>query len=254
MLLMHDYSVGSRSEHSVVNIDELLNPTNRSEKRRQHKKCEISQRDTEVKREYAKFTQDLLKLFKEKEVTVDDAIYTFVDIGDLTSEMQEATNIQGFLTALKKTQSWYNFETIASLADVLGGNSGKKLVDSYEAKLKVHLTKRSRSQRVKTEKIVIKVDKIKEHFTEEKVIAFRNTIVRLFKLEHEKIVLKSLKKGCVELTYLFPATLAPEVKKNVMACTGDLKKLHVISVHIGRYNYQYEHHCIPNSLLKLPIF
>ena len=223
-----------------MNIDELLDPTSTSEKHRQHKKCEISQWDTEVKREYARFTKELLKLFKEKEVSVDDAIYTFVDIGgesNLTSDMQEAANIQGFLTALKKTQSWYNFETIASLADVLGGNSGKKLVDSYETKLKVHLTERSRSQRVKTEKLVIKVDEITEHFTEEKVIAFRNTIVRLFKLEHEKIVLKSLKKGCVELTYLFPVTLAPEVKKNIVACSGDLKKHRVISVHIGRYIY-----------------
>ena len=214
----------------------MIDPPSDSKKRQQYKKCMINQLDQEVKVEYAKFTTELLKLFKDKGVLVNDAIFTFVGLGDessLTSDMQEAKDIQEFLTSLKRTQSWYDFGIMASMATMLGGDKGEKIVNSYEAKLKSHLIKRRKVYVRKSKKVAIKVDESMESI-EKKVVAFRNTIVRLLDIEQKELVLKSIKKGCVELTFLFPYTLAPKVKNRIMACTDELKKLRVISVHIEK--------------------
>ena len=131
-----------------------MNPSSDNSRELVHKKCMISQSDKGVREEYARFMTDLLNLFNRREVSVDDAIYNFSNLDEtaLSSEMQEATDIRSFLLALKRTvpQSWYNFSTTASLAYLLAGDEGKKLVESYEIKLKVHLIERLKVSHVVT--------------------------------------------------------------------------------------------------------
>ena len=221
----------------VMEPDELLNPPSDNLKLRRTK-CMINQLDREVRREYAKFAIDLQSLLERKGVSVNDAIFAFAQYegeSAITSDMREATNIQEFLFALKHTQaqSWYNFDTTADLADVLCGDEGKKLVKTYEMKLKVNLKKRRlKNFKIQSRKLGIKINKEREQFTDEKKELFMSTIIRLMNLKEKDFVFLSVKEGCVELTFLFLSTLAPTIKSAIGACINEFKEQRVISVSI----------------------
>ena len=206
------------------------------------KKCTLNLLDKKVHQEYAKFMTDLKKLLRRKEVSVNDAIFaiSYLDENTITSEMQEATTMQSFLLAFRDAQSWYNFDTISCLAELLAGADGRQLVESYETKLKVNLRERmdlsvSESD-IKTQIIVFKVNMKKEKFDEDpdKVVEFNTTVMRLLELENKQIVPRSVKSGCVELTYLFPLAVTAKVRNIIKTCNDNLIELRVISVTIGR--------------------
>jgi hypothetical protein len=199
----------------------------------------VDRMDDEVLEAYTDFTFDLLSLFKKKGVSVDDAIFVVAcrtkNESAITSEMREAKDIHAFLQAFECTQSWYDFGVTASLAVKLGGKKGGKLVKSYESKLKQHLDERKitvTDSEVKTQRCVMKIDDIQEQFTQKKRIKFHNTVVRLLKLKQDDLILRGIKKGCVELTYLFQSTLAPKIRLSIGECSNEFKELGIISVSI----------------------
>ena len=196
----------------------------------------VDQMDDEVLQAYTEFGIALLSLFKKKSVSVDDAIFVVTyrtkNESAITSGMREAKDIQAFLLALKGTQSWYDFEVTASLAASLGGKKGKKLVKSYESKLKKHLDEQRITFEVKSQRFVVKIDDVQEQFTQKKRMKFHNTVVKLMKLKHNDLVLRSIREGCVELTYLFQSTLASKIRYAIGEYIDELKELRIISVSI----------------------
>ena len=203
----------------------------------------VDRMDEEVLEVYAEFTFDLLNLFKKQRVSVDDAIYVVAcrtkSESAITSKMREAKDIQAFLQAFECTQSWYDFGVTASLAALLGGKKGKKLVKSYESKLKKYLDERKitvidSESEVKTQRCIMKIDDIQEQFTQKKRIKFHNMVMRVLKLKQDDLILRGIKKGCVELTYLFQSTLAPKIRHTIEIgeCVNELKNLRIISVSI----------------------
>lgn len=199
--------------------------------------CMVDQMEGEVLQAYTDFSITLLSLFKKQSVPVDDAIYVVAhrakNESAITRDMREAKDIQAFLLALKGTQSWYDFEVTACLAASLGGKKGKKLVKSYESKLKKHLDERRITFEVKTQRFVVKVDDVQEQFTQNKRMKFHNMVVKLMKLKQNELVFRGIKKGCVELTYLFQSTLALKIRHAIGECNNELKNLRVISVSIN---------------------
>ena len=237
---------------SIIIISEQKNTTTRQDKPlcllndeikddNLQKKCKLKLLDNEVHQEYAKFMIDLEELLKRKEVPVNKAFFaiSYLDKTTVTSEMREATTIQSFLLAFRDAQSWYNFDTTSCLAGLLAGNEGRKLVESYETKLKVNLRKRMElsvsESDIEPQTIVFKVNMKKERFNEDpdKVVEFTTTVMRLLKLE-KQIVLRSVRSGCVELTYLFPLAVTAKVRNIIKTCNDNLIELRVISVTIGR--------------------
>jgi hypothetical protein len=220
----------------ATELDELMSPSSDHSIELLQVKCTMNQLDKEVRREYAKFAKELQKLFERKGVSVNDAIYSFayyLDESDLTSDMREATNIGAFLFALKGTQSWYNFDTTAHLAEDLGNEEGKKLVETYAEKLNVRLTEGSKPfNKTRSRQFVVKVNDKREHFTDEKIIEFRSTIAKVMKIEQKELVLKRIRNGCVELIFLFQSTLAPKIRHAIGECRNKLKELRIISLSI----------------------
>ena len=236
MLLDFPNHIDNINRQIVIEPDELLNPSNDHSKELIQTKCMINQLDKEVRHEYTRFTTNLHNLFKIKGVSVNDAIFTFAhlhDESDITSDMREATDVQAFLLALKKSQSWYNYDTTASLADLLCGDEGNKLVETYENTLKVHLKKRREAFETKTRQFVVKVDDKRERFTEDKIIEFRSTIARLMDINYKDLILRSIKDGCVEVTYLFSLTHdVSKIKSAIGEHSNELEKEQVILVSI----------------------
>ena len=217
-------------------LDTLLSPSSPRDLQLVHVKCVINKLDEEVQREYAHYMTELLNLLSKLLVPKDNVLFMFSSLeGEyaVTREMRLATNLQSFMSALNSSQSWYNFATTATLACTFGGNEGRKLVESYEQKLKVHLLKRitfKPPEDIKTEAIEVKFDEKKEHFTEEKVIKFRNTLAKCLKLNPEDFVFLSVESGCVKLTFLFLSRHVPHIKHNIASGTDDLIQCNVLSV------------------------
>ena len=80
---------------------------------------------------------------------------------------------------------------------------------------------------------MVKVDDKRERFTEDKIIEFRSTVVRLMDLNYEDLILRSVKDGCVELTYLFSSTHdISKIKSAIDKHSNELKKERVILMSI----------------------
>lgn len=143
-------------------LDTILNPTSKEDHQLVNTKYAIDGLDEKVRREYAKYMLDLLNLFIEMSVSTDDILLTFSCLEDdqsIDNDMRRSTTMKSFMQALSKTQSQYNFGTIAQLACMHGESKGKRLVEEYEAKLKVHLSKRIKIPVAhKAKRIVIKFD------------------------------------------------------------------------------------------------
>ena len=217
-------------------LDMLLSPSSSQEFRFVRDKCMVNKLDREVQQEYANFMTKLLDLFTKQQVSKDNVLFRFSLLegnSAVTPEMTSATNLQSFMLALNSTQCWYNFGTMANLACTFGGNSGKELVEEYEQKLKVHLLERITCippENFETETIEVKVDKKKEHFTEESIIKFRNTLAKYLKLEPEDFVFISVESGCVKLTFLFLSRHTGLIKHNIASGTDELVQCDVLSV------------------------
>lgn len=203
--------------------------------------CIINHLDDLVRREYAKFTTDLLSLLERNCVPVAESIFQVaqLDMGPLTNDMKLAADNRAFLIALKHTQSWYDFSITASLAESLGGDDGIKLVKAYERKLKSNLQRRRRAfKTVNPGQLVIKFNDKRDQFTDDKREKFETVIMRLMSSKDKKkeLILRSIREGCVEVTYLIPLTVAPAIKRTIgtLNVVDELRKYKVISVSLDK--------------------
>ena len=221
-------------------LDTVLSPSSPKDFQFVHVKCAVDKLDEEVRCEYTKFMTELLTLFTKLQVSKDNIFYAFSCLegpSAVTSEMRVATDLQSFMLAMSASQSWYNFSTTATLATMFGGAEGKKLVESYEQKLKVHLLKRITFNPPvrEVDRIEVKVDEKKECFTEEKVTKFRNVLATYLKLEPEDFIFLTVEEGCVKLTFLFPAEHTPHIKHYIASGNNELIQYNVLSVIIKGY-------------------
>lgn len=213
----------------------LLNPTTPEDYQLVDTKCAVNELDKEVRLEYAKFIRRLGKLFEEMSISTDDILLSFSCLEDddssISSDIRNCTSIKSFMQVLRKTQSWYSFSTAASLACMHGESEGKELVEEYEKKLKVHLLKRIELPVAnKAERIVVKFNDKREKFTEKKIIEFRCTVSKVLNLDMKEFVLRTVEKGCVQLTFLFPLHAAPYVKQAMNSISDKLEEWKVLSV------------------------
>lgn len=216
-------------------LNTMLSPSSPKDSQFIHVKCVVDKLDEEVRREYTKFMTELLSLFTKLQVSKDNVFCTFYWLEGplaITNEMREASDLQSFMLAMSSSQSWYNFGTTATLATMYGGSEGKKIVESYEQKLKVQLLKRITFKPPvrEVDRIEVKIDEKKERFTEEKITKFRNTLANYLKLEPEDFIFLTVEEGCVKLTFLFPAEHTPHIKHNIASGTNDLIQCNVLSV------------------------
>ena len=216
----------------------MLSPSSPKDSQFVHMKCVVDKLDEEVRREYTKFMTELLSLFTKLQVSKDNVFCTFYWLegpSAVTSKMRKASDLQSFMLAMSASQSWYNFGTTATLANMYGGSEGKKLVESYEQKLKVQLLKRITFKPPvrEVDRIEVKIDEKKECFTEEKITKFRNTLAKYLKLEPEDFIFLTVEEGCVKLTFLFPSEHTPHIKHYIVSSTNDPIQCNVLSVIIN---------------------
>ena len=113
------------------------------------------------------------------------------------------------MQALSATQSPYNYSNVAFLVKAFGGKEGTKLITEYERKLKPIFEKGMKSVKVpgKTKQFQMKIN-VNQQWKEQEAVEFRNTLAKLFKRQPQEFLLKYVRNGCIELTFLIPAGIA----------------------------------------------
>ena len=195
----------------------------------------ISQQDSYIIETYAQFMTQLQQLLIKKKVEVKDIILSLHRYDTEYEHVINATDIRSFMIELRKTQSWLNFDTTASIACAFGLDEGIKLVKKYEDRLKVHLLKRitlSLPEVREAKDIVVKIDEKRENFTQERIVKFTGTVAKLLQLEPEDFVFLNVEDGCVKLTYLISSSLVSHVKGALRGLTGYLEESRMMSVNI----------------------
>ena len=198
-------------------LDESRNPVETKEVVRA--KYMIQQEDKKIREHYAQFMLELQRLLEEKKSRVNDIKVFFNclqrDDKALTVDMRKANSIPSFMQSLSRTQSWWDFKISSTIARRFGGDKGIKLVESYEAKLKVHLLKRITLKLPivgRASEIVVKIDRDYKKYTEESFGEFRDTLSRLLQLDPLDFVFLYAEEGCIKLTFLFSSFYINHVK------------------------------------------
>lgn len=197
--------------------------------------CEIDRDNKNLQNKYMKFLFEVRKLLEQKQVSTDDLLFAWAVINKadvIPGRLGQASSIQSFLQALTLlTPEYFNYSVIADLAEHFGEEEGAVLVKSYESKLKEKLNKRIKTKITKRAcKLVVKVEWENHRSpSQQKLVGiFRSTLSKLFGHGDEEFILKNVKEGCLEMTFLIPDAGMLQFKGIVNRNAELLKKLHVI--------------------------
>ena len=212
--------------------DDLLNPVTPEATQYTYNRCTIDMHDKQIRQEYAGFVREAKSLLQRTQISVDDLLFALSNVEEsLPNDLRLASNLHTFMQALSAIQSPYNYSNVAFLVKEFGGEEGKKLVAKYERKLKPILKKRMTlvSVRGKTKQLQVKVN-WRQSWEEQDVVDLRNTLAKLFKREPQEFFLKSVKDGCIELTFLIPAGIGSLISSATGSVTTELRDLDVIAL------------------------
>ena len=219
-----------------INVKDLLDPSDPDSRRYVHDRCQTDNLDEEAQRNYAIFAIEVTKLLRQQNTDVDDLIlawsYLYVDKNnEIPPTICEANNITSFIQALRQHQTWFSYGGLKFLAAHFGGEEGKKLVASYEGRLKDNVKQRVKAQKVpkKASKLVLKFDWKK--YSKQDIVNFRSMLARVLKRDVREFVLKTVRQGCVELVYIIPSDLCESIRS--LSGTVDLEEYKVMAVTIN---------------------
>ena len=227
---------GNYNLPQAINVKDLLDPSDPDSRRYVHDRCQTDKLDEEALTNYAIFAIEVTKLLRQQKIDVDDLIlawsYLYIDKNtEVPRAICEANNITSFIQALRQHQTWFNYGGLKFLAAHFGGEEGKKLVASYEGRLKDNVKQRVKAQKVpkKASKLVVKLDWKK--YTKQDIVNFRNMLARVLKRDAHEFVLKTVRQGCVELVYIIPSDLCESIKS--LSGTVDLEEYEVMAVTVN---------------------
>ena len=198
---------------SARNCDDLLNPISRDNTaatQYTYNRCTVDMRDKQIRQEYTCFMREAKSLLQRTQVSLDDLLFALSNVEEsVPNDVRLASNLHSFMQALSATQSPYNYSNVAFLVKEFGGKEGTKLLTKYERKLKPILKKRMTLVNVpgKTKQFQVKVN-VNQQWKEQEAVDFRNTLAKLFKRQPQEFLLKYVRNGCIELTFLIPAGIA----------------------------------------------
>ena len=117
------------------------------------------------------------------------------------------------------------------LATHFGGKEGKKLVKLYEGQLKHNVNERIKTQEVPMDASILTMKLNLRKYNDQDLVNFRNTLARVLKRGPHEFVLKTVRKGCVELVYIIPSDLCESIRS--LKGTVDLEEYEVMAVTIN---------------------
>lgn len=199
---------------------------------------------------FTTFVLKVASLLQSKSVSIDEvqlALESQIGSGNIDEYLRRkidfARSIPALLRAAMPFSSWYNYDLIGYLAKQFGEEEGRALVCSYECQLKSHLLKRviecpplSSLHKVPNgfESISVKVDWEYRKCTVQNVTIFKEKLCKLLNQQDPSVfILKSVKEGCVFMTWVVPATVAQQIRSSVAAAMAGLAAERVLHFSVG---------------------
>ena len=230
---------GNVKQPLIPGADDLLNSPTNSAQQSVARYFEVNRVNQNLQKEYMQFLFKVGDLLEQKNVSTSDLLYAWsirTDTPNPPSTLCEASSVRSFFQALASQYSkYFDYHVIADLVEQFGKEEGIKLVESYENSLKDQLRFRiKRKISTKASTLVVKVDWEKRHqqSKQDLAVSFRSTLSKLFGDSPEDYVLKSVRDGCLELTFLIPDARIPHFRGIVHKSTECMKQLHVITLTI----------------------
>ena len=238
--LLLPISIPENIQQPLPGADRFLNPVTNGEHQSVAQYLEVSIENQNLQKEYMRFLFSVGDLLEKRKVPTNDLLFAWSIITDSTlppSCLCEADSVRLFFQALALQYSkYFDYHVIADLAEKFGGKEGIKLVKSYDNTLKDQLGPRIKRKFItKASKLVIKVDwkKSPNRSEQEFAVSFRTTLSKLFGHRPEEYVLKSVRDGCLELTFLVPDAGIPHFKGVIGKSTDFLKQLCVMTLTVN---------------------
>lgn len=223
-------------------VDHFLNPAAKSKRQSTSvaQYFDVHRENQNLQKEYMQFLLSVGDLLEQRKVSTNNLLFAWSIRTDNTippSSLCEASSVRSFFQALALQYSkYFDYHVIADLAEQFGREEGVQLVKSYENTLKDQLGPRIKRKIVtRASKLVVKVDwkASPNRSNQDFAVSFRTTLSKLFRHRPEEYVLKSVRDGCLELTYLVPDAGIPHFRDIVCKNTDCLKQLCVMTLTVN---------------------
>lgn len=159
---------------------------------------------------YGSFLIALSKKLKKKNLDELKTVWSHICKEGLNNAAMNSNTVEEFIRIASHDGELpaLCYQALSDLTISLLKTGGERLISEYERKIKQCL-KSQVCQGVK--QVKVKVDK---HLTNETSIQdITNTLAKVFKFTSKEIVLLSVKKGCIELTYLVSTLIGAVLKE-----------------------------------------
>ena len=229
-----------------------LNTSGLSEEEREELKFRLREDFRNINRKYAKLTASLRRSLRGQNITPEDLADSLMDLRGLQpikntseesvgllqdrySEIKSAKGVTEVFEILSADYcSFFNYEIVEFIVDLLGTESDKKKLADYESSLEDYCKRHVfecpcySSKSSKLPDLVLKLDESTiGEFTLTSLRSFSNKVAQVLKVTKYALKVCGIKEGCLEITFQIP----PHVKEAIFPLTSDQEvALHLLGV------------------------
>ena len=155
-------------------------------------------------------------------------------------EVEQSRSLISLMTSFHRYTSWFNYELIKIIAQDFGGEDGKAAIDNYEDLLKQFMSKNifefpqfmgNQTLPSSFHEFTLKIEEKYEHATLQDLALIKAKAVQLIDIEPHRLLLKSVERGCILITWWIPSQYVTHVTHKLT--TQNLSALKVISFSIA---------------------
>lgn len=164
-------------------------------------------------------------------------------LGNDFDQLHNAQNLEKVFSVIQDYMSFINPGLLEQLIEQLGSLTDKERFQKYQEELKAYCKRRvveSPSQYAAPKgraQVVIKTDKHLEQFTLEELLEFQSRLSKIFKLTHYTLLLCTVDRGCVRVTFHIPRVVADQLFPLTPKQEKQLESEGVMELYCGDYSY-----------------
>lgn len=236
-----------------------VNTKDLSEGEREILECRLKDAFLSINREYGKFTHTLRKSLEKCNITPKELADVLMDVRgylpltknskhsslleDRYGELRRAEDIAGVFQILRDYTSFFNYDLIAFIVEMLGTEEDQENLTSYQKKFAAYCKRHvfeCPSYSGKSNKLTsftLKVDQrmtVGESgiFTADSLLQFKSKVAEVFNITRYSLKLCSVQEGCLEILFQTPSHIMEVILSHV-----DGKQLNLHSLGIQKMWY-----------------
>lgn len=210
---------------------------------------------THINRQYSTLKVGVIRSLNERGITPKQLSTVLMDLHvkgrtncpplqDQLDKIRREESIDDAFYTLRSYDSFFNYHIVKHIIDNLGNESDKAKLEQYERALDEYCQRNiyecphfSTSDPNKRQ-LVLKVDEqAYQLFTLESLRAFRANLVQVLGLEEHTLLVYTVEKGCLKITFQIPHFVVDVILSLTAEQKVELRKLGVIQVISDKYTF-----------------